>query len=108
MSDTHDPRNSHDEVPEEQQRLLKDLRAMPRVSAPLDFAAHLASRLVEEEKTVPVSWWKRFFLPRTEGGFRIPAYAYAAAAASVVLVISVYVFQTTDVEQEMRDSIQKE
>lgn len=107
MSDIHDPRNPHEEVPEEQQRLLKDLRAMPRVSAPLDFSTHLARRIEEETSAATLPWWRRLFLSRTDGGVHIPAYAYGAAAASVLLIVSVYVFQTTDVERELRQEREK-
>lgn len=100
MSDTQNTRNTDHDAPAEHAALLKDLRAMPRISAPLDFQEHLRRRIEETEAVLP--WWKRFFAWRPGWGFGVPGYAYGAIAAAFVAVVAVYVFNTTNFEQELR------
>ena len=102
MSETNDTRNPQQSSSKEEQ-LLRDLRAMPRADAPLDFAAQLKRRIEAEALVLP--WWRRLFRAPSAGGFQLPSYAYGAAAAAVLVVVSVYVFQTTDVEQALREEV---
>lgn len=106
MPDANDITRSSGEPPFEPQRLLQDLKAMPRISAPMDFSTHLARAIAQSESAPVPPWWKRFFLPEVEGGFRIPGLAYGAVGLMVVLFFSVYVFQVTDFERDLRKETQ--
>ncbi len=105
MSDPNDTQLANGEEPFENERLLKDLKSLPRISAPLDFSLHLREAIGEIEASDALPWWKRFFRPASEGGFQIPAFAYGAAAAMVVLIVSVYVISVTDFEREMQQQL---
>ncbi|PLX32490.1 MAG: hypothetical protein C0600_02600 [Ignavibacteria bacterium] len=105
MSDSIDTRKEQGDAMHEPERLLNDLRQMPRVSAPMDFSAHLSRKLEELEQQAALPWWKRFFRSPAHGGFSLPAYAYGAVGAFVVLFVSVYVFNVTDVEQDIQDEM---
>lgn len=100
MSDSQHPRNDEHASPEASAALLRDLHAMPRVSAPLDFQQHLRRHIEDIESAVP--WWKRAFTWKPNWGFGIPGYAYGAVATVFLAVAAVYVFNTTDVERELR------
>jgi hypothetical protein len=102
MSDTIDTVNETGDLMHEPERLLNDLRAMPRINAPIDFSVHLSRALEEQKERSTTLWWKRLFRAASEGGFGIPAYAYGAVAAVTVLVVSVYVYNATDFEQELQ------
>lgn len=106
MSDQNDITQQNGEAPFEPERLLRDLKAIPRVSAPMDFSYHL-SKAIEEIETRPnTSWWKRLFIPAAEGGFRIPAIAYGAVTVMVVLFFSVYVFKVTDFDRDLQQELE--
>lgn len=105
MPDQNDNIAQNGPPPFDVDHLLRDLKDLPEVAAPLDFSEHLARTIEKIDDVEGVSWWKRFFLPAAEGGFRIPAYAYGAAAALAVLVVSVYVFNITSFEQDLRREI---
>ncbi len=100
MSDSQHPRNDEHATPEEPAALLRDLRAMPRVSAPLDFTEHLRRRIDEIESFQP--WWKRALAWKPTWGFGIPGYAYGAVATVFLAVFAVYMFNATDVERDLR------
>jgi hypothetical protein len=84
------------------EKLLEDIRSLPKVSAPLDFRHHLARRIEAEQAALTLPWWKRFFLPLREGGRPIPAFAYGAAATVIVLAASLYVYEATYVEKTFK------
>ena len=100
MPDSQHPRNNQHASPEEPAALLRDLRAMPRVSAPMDFQEHLRRRIDDMESAQP--WWKRALAWRPSWGFGIPGYAYGAVATVFLAVFAVYLFNSTDVERELR------
>lgn len=100
MSDSQHPRNKEHASAEEPAALLRDLRAMPRVSAPMDFQEHLSRRIDDIESVQP--WWKRALTWKPNWGFGIPGYAYGAVATVVIAVFAVYMFDATDVERELR------
>ncbi|MFZ1729240.1 MAG: hypothetical protein WBQ23_01325 [Bacteroidota bacterium] len=102
MSDSNDTSMMNGDVPFESERLLNDLRAMPKVSAPMDFAYHLSAAIAEMDSGAELPWWKRFFRHAADGGFRVPAFAYGAAAVMVVMIVSVYVVSVTDFQQEIQ------
>jgi hypothetical protein len=105
MSEPNDITQQNGETPFEPERLLSDLKAMPRVSAPMDFSYHLSEAIAALDAEKPAPWWKRFFLPAIEGGFRIPALAYGGVTALVVLSVSVYVFNVTDFDRELQQQL---
>ncbi|MBN1449311.1 MAG: hypothetical protein JXA28_15400 [Bacteroidetes bacterium] len=105
MSESPHPRSHEEGLPEIPAALLRDLRAMPRVSAPLDFRQHLQQHIDESENTL--SWWKRLLSWKPGWGFGIPGYAYGAVAAAFVAVIAVYVFNTTDFERDLQQEQQE-
>lgn len=107
MSDPNDITQQNGESPFEPERLLKDLRSLPKVQAPMDFTYHLSQSIEQLESKERVAWWKRPFLPAVEGGFRIPALAYGAVAVMVVLFFSVYVFNVTDFERDMKQEMER-
>ncbi len=95
-SNTTDPVVDPDEafVP-----LLRDLRAMPKIDAPLDFEYQLKQRLAAA--SVPrLSWWQR--LPVINLGFlRVPALAYGPVAGMAVLAFTLYVYETRDLPKQI-------
>jgi hypothetical protein len=105
MPDNKDITQQNGEAPFEPERLLHDLKAMPRVSAPMDFSYHLSKAIEEIEIRPATSWWKRLFIPATEGGFRIPGVAYGAVTVMVVLFFSVYVFKVTDFDRDLQQEL---
>lgn len=106
MLDHKDNAQHNGEAPFEPERLLRDLKAMPRVSAPMDFSYHLSKAIEKIETRPSASWWKRLFIPASEGGFRIPGIAYGAVTVMVVLFFSVYVFKVTDFDRDLRQEIE--
>ena len=103
MTDTFE-QPGEDQNPEPiKDALLRDLRSLPMVTAPLDFQVHLKQRIAEIEATATLPWWQRFFKPAREGGFPIPAFAYGAVATVVVLTVSIYVYRATNVEQTLQE-----
>ncbi|MFA6232596.1 MAG: hypothetical protein WC824_00235 [Bacteroidota bacterium] len=102
MSESNDIKMVDGDVPFEPKRLLQDLRAMPKVSAPMDFSYHLTETLSQMDTEAALPWWKRFFRPAADGGFRIPALAYGTAAVMAVMLVSVYVISVTDFQREIQ------
>ena len=96
--------------PEEEQfsALLRELRELPSVSAPIDFEYRLKRAIASEHAAPALPWWKRLLQSGQMGGFRIPAYAYGAVAAVVILVFSYYVYQRTNIKDELRGLEQTE
>lgn len=105
MPDHKDSTQHNGEAPFEPERLLRDLKAMPRVSAPMDFSYHLSKAIEKIETRPSTPWWKRLFIPAAEGGYRIPGIAYGAVTVMVVLFFSVYVFKVTDFDRDLRQEI---
>lgn len=66
--------------------LRRELRELPRVSAPPDFEARLYRAI--EERSVP--WWKKPLLGGFLFGRRLPAYVYAISAAVLLLAAGIY------------------
>lgn len=102
MSDSIDTSMKDGDVPFEPERLLHDLKSMPKISAPMDFQYHLSDALSQIDSEIALPWWKRFFRPAADGGFRIPALAYGSAAVMVLMIVSVYVISVTNVEQDLQ------
>jgi hypothetical protein len=96
------------EVPFEPERLLHDLKTLPKVSAPMDFSYHLTTALTELDSASTLPWWKRFFRPAADGGFRISSIAYGTAAVMVVMIVSVYVISVTDFQREIQRELNPE
>jgi hypothetical protein len=104
MSDLNNHNEQSPEPDDETFRPLRGtLRGLPKVAAPADFEFRLRQAIAAENVAPAPPWWKRFFLPAREGGFRMPVYAYGAVAAVLVVVFSYYVYQRTDMEQQVRE-----
>lgn len=102
MLDTNEHRDTdmHPEQPHD--KLLRDLRSMSKIPAPIDFHHHLRMKIEELELAKSLPWWKRFFKPVREGGYPIPAFAYGAVATVVILAGSLYVYRASFVEETYR------
>ncbi len=76
------------------ERLLRDLRDLPRIGAPPPFEARLRERLSRAE--APLPWYRRLIPEPGSGSFRIPALAYGSIALIAICVIGYYAFLRTD------------
>lgn len=102
MNETREHRDAEQHPEPGYDALLRDLRSLPKVNAPLDFQHHLNEKLNALRHVEALPWWKRFFKPAREGGYQIPAFAYGAVATVVVLAVSVYVYRASFVEETFR------
>lgn len=102
MNETREHRDAEQHPEPGYDQLLRDLRSLPKVNAPLDFQHHLNEKLNALRHVEALPWWKRFLTPAREGGYQIPAFAYGAVATVVVLAVSVYVYRASYVEETFR------
>ncbi len=102
MIDTNEHRDTDMNPGQPNETLLRDLRSMSKISAPIDFHHHLRMKIEELELVKSLPWWKRFFRPVRDGGYPIPAFAYGAVATVVILAGSLYVYRASFVEETYR------
>jgi hypothetical protein len=102
MNETSEHRDTDQDPERGYDRLLQDLRSLPKNNAPLDFQYHLTERISALRQVQALPWWKRFFKPASEGGYAVPAFAYGAVATVAVLAVSVYVYRASYVEETFR------
>ncbi len=95
------PNNSpREEIDTKLKQIVSDLRVLPKISAAPEFEALLNQRLSRPEEA-DLPWYKRFFIPRIEGGFSLPVYAYGSVATITILIVGFYVIKsTTDFEKK--------
>jgi hypothetical protein len=102
MNETKEHRDADQHPERGYDKLLQDLRSLPKNNAPLDFQYHLNERISALRQIEALPWWKRFFKPAREGGYAVPAFAYGAVATVAVLAVSVYVYRASYVEETFR------